>query len=161
MKGISPLIASVLLIGFTVAVAGLVSVWLTSFTRTTTGTISDQGTEQVVCSFGGVGLSSLVFRDTSKNLTGNIENTGTVNIGEITLQLLYGNATIRTIYLCSSGDTVFDCIDIGTANLSLAPGVKKSFNVGAGCTAKGNISTVRVYTNCSNVDDEATGSEIS
>jgi len=36
MKGISPLIAAVLLIAFTVAVGGIIAVWVTSFTKTTT-----------------------------------------------------------------------------------------------------------------------------
>lgn len=37
MKGISPIIAIVLIIAITVAVAGLVGIWITSFTGTTTG----------------------------------------------------------------------------------------------------------------------------
>ncbi len=36
MKGINPLIASVLLIAFTVAVGGIISLWLTSFSKVMT-----------------------------------------------------------------------------------------------------------------------------
>jgi flagellin-like protein len=37
MKAISPMVATILLIAFTVAVGGIISVWLTGFTRTATG----------------------------------------------------------------------------------------------------------------------------
>lgn len=149
------MVATVLLIGFTVAVAGLVSVWLTSFTKTSTGTIEEQGTKQITCNFGGIALSSLTFSNTY--LSGNVENTGTVDVGQITLQILNTSAMTNTTPLCSSGAIVFSC---SSANLSLSPGVRQSFNISAGAT-KASISTVRVYTNCSNVDDEASGSEIS
>ncbi|MGC9059300.1 MAG: archaellin/type IV pilin N-terminal domain-containing protein [Candidatus Aenigmatarchaeota archaeon] len=39
-KAISPMVATVLLIGFTIAVGAILSVWFTSFTRTQTATVS-------------------------------------------------------------------------------------------------------------------------
>lgn len=49
MKGISPMIATVLLIAFTIAVGGILSVWLTGYTRTTTATVETQGENQTKC----------------------------------------------------------------------------------------------------------------
>ena len=49
-KGISPMIAVVLLIAFTVAVGGILSVWLTSFTTTTTGSVESAATNETKCS---------------------------------------------------------------------------------------------------------------
>jgi flagellin-like protein len=49
MKGISPLIAAVLLIAFTVAIGGIVSVFFTSFTKQTTGSVSSSGQSLVGC----------------------------------------------------------------------------------------------------------------
>jgi len=42
MKGISPMIATVLLVAFTVAVGGILMLWFTSVTRTTTSAASTQ-----------------------------------------------------------------------------------------------------------------------
>jgi flagellin-like protein len=39
MKAISPMIATVLLIGFTIAVGAILSLWFTTFTRTQTATV--------------------------------------------------------------------------------------------------------------------------
>ena len=50
MKGISPLIAAVLLIAFTVAIATLVMGWFSTLTRETTTTVSNKTTEAVACS---------------------------------------------------------------------------------------------------------------
>ncbi len=50
MKGISPLIAAVLLIAFTVAIATLIMGWFSTLTRSTTTTVSNKTTEAVACS---------------------------------------------------------------------------------------------------------------
>ena len=49
MKGISPIVATVLLVAFAVAVAGIVSVWSTTLTTTQTKIIVNQSKGQTVC----------------------------------------------------------------------------------------------------------------
>jgi len=49
LKGVSPLIATVLLIAAVIAIAGIISVWLTSFTRTTTTSVETTATNQTKC----------------------------------------------------------------------------------------------------------------
>lgn len=49
MKGISAIIATVLLVAFVVAIAGIVSVWSTTLTNTQTKTITNQSKGQAVC----------------------------------------------------------------------------------------------------------------
>ena len=49
MKGISPMIATILLIAFTVAIGGIISVWMTGFSRTTTGGVEATATNQTKC----------------------------------------------------------------------------------------------------------------
>ncbi len=49
MKGVSPLIAAILLIAFTVAVGGIISTWITTLTTTTTGITQAAGEKQVKC----------------------------------------------------------------------------------------------------------------
>jgi flagellin-like protein len=49
MKGISAIIATVLLVAFAVAIAGIVSVWSTTLTTSQTKTIGNQSKGQTVC----------------------------------------------------------------------------------------------------------------
>jgi flagellin-like protein len=49
MKGISPLIATILLIAFTVAVGGIVSLWITGYSKTQTTQISQTSQDQIQC----------------------------------------------------------------------------------------------------------------
>jgi flagellin-like protein len=55
MKGISPMIAIILLIAFTVAVGGILSVWFSTTTTSQTGITGSAATNYTKC--GGVGLS--------------------------------------------------------------------------------------------------------
>lgn len=48
-KGLSPVVATVLLIAFAVAIAGLVAIWLTGFTTSTTEFTSEQGDKLTAC----------------------------------------------------------------------------------------------------------------
>ncbi len=50
-KGISPLIASVLLVAFTMAVAAIIVTWITGFTQQQTTNIGTRGERQVLCSY--------------------------------------------------------------------------------------------------------------
>lgn len=156
MKGISPLIASVLLIAFTVAVAGIISGWLQGFTRSTTSTVTSQSNTELVCSYAGISLSSLKHSSTDLTLSGRIENTGQVGLGSIILQIFFTSGSSPTnLPLCTNG-TVFSC---ATANLSLIPREMTSFNVSSG-SALATIDKVRVFSNCSTVYDSVTSSQI-
>lgn len=109
MKAISPLIATVLLIGFTIAVGGILSVWLSSLTTTQTTTVSSGTEKQVRCAASalrisevryptGVGrssvnvsviydsgteaLSNITVEITARGITDLVNSTGTVTPGE-------------------------------------------------------------------------------
>jgi flagellin-like protein len=93
-KGISPLIAEVLLIGFTIAVAAIVILWATGFTRTSTKTIGTQAETQIACTYAGIDFyGSVTYNSTSKLLFGYLRNTGNVPLGNISFQILYNNGT--------------------------------------------------------------------
>ncbi len=49
-KGLSPLIASVLLVAFTMAVAAIIVVWITGFTQQQTTVVGQRGENQIKCS---------------------------------------------------------------------------------------------------------------
>ena len=48
-KGVSPMIAAVLLIAFTIAVGGIMSVWLTGYSTTTQQSVENATTERIKC----------------------------------------------------------------------------------------------------------------
>lgn len=48
-KAISPMVATILLIAFTVAIGGLISVWMTGFTRTIGAGVSSVSENQTAC----------------------------------------------------------------------------------------------------------------
>lgn len=97
MKGISPLIASVILIGFTVAVAGIIGVWLTSLAKTQTGTIEDIGEKETLCA-----LTSLAIKEVRYNMSSTYVNvtvtheTGSQNLFNLTVEITGGGTTVQS-----------------------------------------------------------------
>ena len=146
MKGLSPLVAEVLLIAFAVGVGAIIATWVLGFTRSSTKTVSKQSSTQLACTYGSIKFLSsppLTYNSTSGNLTGAVENNGNIPLGDIRLQILYTNSTLSVINLSPS---------------QLTSGGVISFNV----KISSNYQTVRVVTNCTNpeVSDEASSSKI-
>jgi flagellin-like protein len=156
MKGISPLVASVMLIAFTIAVAGIISIWLTSFAKTTTEEVTERATTEIECVYGGISLHNLKF--CKKNgwgfLSGFLENTRLISLGEITIHAIYDNGTIQKTELCLIDASVEEC---ATANLSIAPNEEFLFNI----TTGSNYEKIRVSTNCSGVTDDVSRGDVS
>jgi len=151
-KGISAIIATVLLIAFTVAVAGILSGWLTSFTNLFTQNVKEQSDTQLTCSYGGISLNSLKF--SGGYLSGNIDNTRTVSLGGLTIQIIFTNKTIQNVKLCSTGTTTVSC---SVANASLTPRETTTFNI----TTTSNYDIIKIYTNCSDVYDQVNSGDVS
>ena len=140
-KGISPLIASVLLIALVIGVAGIYSGWFTNFIKTITSMIGKHEEIRIKCTYGSISLSNLIYNTTSSNLTGEIDNTDIIPLGNIDLEIFYNNATKEDKDL----------------NMILNPGEKDVFNI----AISPNYQKVRVVTNCSDVSDELSSNYIS
>ncbi|MEM5829786.1 MAG: archaellin/type IV pilin N-terminal domain-containing protein [Candidatus Aenigmatarchaeota archaeon] len=154
MKGISPLVASILLIAITVAVAGLVGTWIFGFTRTSTQTVKQQADIEIVCSGGGISLSDVCY--SNNYLSGYITNIGTIPLGNIALTIIYSNASIQKYYLSFGGGAVIPETSC-CGNLTMFANEKYMFNV----SANENYNIIRVSTNCTErVSDERKASEI-
>jgi len=147
MKGISPLIATVLLIAFTVAVAGIVSVWITNFASTSTKHVTQQSDIELTCSYGAVAVSNLKY--CNSYLSGIVDNTGNIDIGNVTLQIIFDNSTSQRFFLNKSSDS--------TKYMSLKPREIDSFNFTIGGS---NYNLLHFYTNCSNVYDQANKGDV-
>ena len=140
-KGISPLLTSVLLIALVIAVAGIYTGWFTNFIRDITSTIGEHSGRKVECSYGGIALDNLEYNSTSGYLSGNIENTDMISLGNIDLEIFYNNATKQKNDL----------------NKVLDPGEMDVFNI----VVYSNYEKARVTTNCSEVYDEISTGSIS
>jgi len=114
MKGISAFVATILLVGFTVAVGAIISAWFLTYTRTTTGGVS----AATACAAGMLDVSVPFINSTTRNITTIlIRNRGTtsITITNITVScgtisnttssnilLISGNQTLQTIILPST-----------------------------------------------------------
>ena len=153
MKGISPFIAVILLIAFTVGVGGIVSVWLSSTTRTTAETIGNQSTTAINCNAGGVNLKNLKYAN--GNISGKVENTGTTSLNSVQIQTIFKNQTSVKVALCGTPTSPFNC---SSANLSISAREIAPFNISIGGS---NYDDIRVITNCASVYDTVDASEVS
>lgn len=155
MKGISPLIATVLLISLTVAVAGIVWAWSGPFFKDQTKRVSEQSDRTLFCSYGNINVKDLKFQSTQSRLSGNIENTGQIAVGNITISVVYQNSTSQTVKLCNDPTGSVSC---SGGNLSLDIAERVGFNVSIWGS---NYESIRVSTNCSQVSDTADRGDIS
>lgn len=154
-KGISPLVATVLLIAFVVAIAGVIAAWLSGFAKSQTELVSSQSSLSVTCSYGSINMKSLKFTSSVSKLAGTLENNGQIPLGNITLSIVYQNATSQTIALCTDPTGASSC---SVANLSLTVAQQAAFNV----TIWGsNYDTFKAITNCTSVSDSADRGDVS
>ncbi len=90
MKAISPMIAVVLLIGFTVAVGGILSVWLSTLTTSQTTTVSSGTEKQVKCTASSLKVSEVRFPTGTGRSYVNVSvvyETGTESLSNITVEI--------------------------------------------------------------------------
>lgn len=149
-KGVSPLIATVLLVALVVFVAGMLSGWIPDFIRSITGGVNGK---KIECSNAGIGVSNL--RYCNGWLSGAIRNTNMIDVNNITMQVVFQNATpVQTIYLTQSGTAASSA----ESTLSLKPNEVASFNVSI---SGSNYYLIDVYTpHCPGVHDEAEAADV-
>jgi flagellin-like protein len=154
VKGISPLVATVLLIAFTVAAASIISFWLIPFLAKISQSTTEETDIQLKCSKGGISLFDLKYNLSSSTLSGKIENTGSISLGNLVIEIIYTNYTVERKGLCYSG-TVVIC---ESSNLTLSSRNLVFFNF----QIPENYDTISISTNCSayGVYDRVTREEI-
>lgn len=143
-KGISPFIASVVLIAVAVAVAGVFSTWLTGFTKETAEEVGKHSEKRVTCSYGGIALEDLEYNKTTGSFRGKVENIDIIPLGNIDLEIFYGDDTREKVEL----------------NMTLEPGERNVFSVAVSKMNTTAYERIRVITNCSNVYDEASSIDV-
>jgi len=154
MKGISPIIATILLIAMTVAVAGIAGSWLLTFSKTSTGTVGQKADLELLCNKGGISFSEICY--SNNYISGYITNTGTIALGNITIQIMYTNASQQTNYLSYGGGIITTSASC-CGNLSMYANEKFKFNI----SASSDYDRMYIFTNCTGkVTDEVKASDI-
>lgn len=104
--GVSPLIAAVLLIAFTMAVAAILTAWVTTFTQEQTGQISNETGSQIRCSFANIQILDADFGGTSVTVA--VTNTGDKDLTNVSVTAFSGSNVLDV-----SGDRYIDPLNVG------------------------------------------------
>jgi flagellin-like protein len=133
-KGISPMIAIVLLIAFTVAVGGILSLWLTTLTSTQTTTTGSAAEKQILCARSVLEITE-VYYETPQN-------------ANVTVSYTYGTESLTSFN--------FFFVDAArnsqnkTASGTLTPGDSETFAITSltNLASSGSYQLVRVIAMC-------------
>jgi flagellin-like protein len=135
-KAISPMIATILLIAFTVAIGGIISVWLATYTRTAQTAVTGATEAQIKCA----GISPNIYRVT--NTTVFLLNSGTVELTNVTCVTQDGKSigtitsmppgNMSSLTWNSTGNTSVIC-----SGICLGIGVASQCSVGDSCWVTG------------------------
>jgi flagellin-like protein len=116
-KGISPLIAVIMLIAFTMIVAGILAGWATTF-------VTQQREELQFCAKAQLLIQNANYNDTTKNLTIALFNTGDVPLRGFVARLTYANNTVAS-YRPGLEELVIESQDIKTATVPTNDNLEK------------------------------------
>ena len=94
-KGISPLVAAVLLIAATMSIAGILSFWATSFVRTQTKQFENQ-TSSSECNFADFRIYQCVYNSSTQKVNLILENIKTVELKELKLYVEYSTGNVSS-----------------------------------------------------------------
>ena len=145
MKGISPLIAAVLLIAITVTIATLVSGWISTVTRTTQIAAENKTTEAVECAAAAISVDQ-VYMVGNRTVRVVVRNSGQANdlvIANVSVINSTGSVftfpTAPALTNFDRGDSYTFLVDTGTGGVTI------------GRTCPADFSKVIVTTNCGGV----------
>ena len=147
-KGVSPLIASVLLIAFTLAIGAFMSTWLHDITKKQTDeAVSNSKPE---CQFAMLNFQNVTFNSSGNGkLSIMLENTGTKAVSVSGVRIIYDDDTITKAQFnatsVGAGDAIIMAVSNSTDNGSV----------------RADLSKIRLITECPNNNIEYNGDSIS
>ena len=98
-KGVSPLIATVLLIALTLVIGGLLGSWLTSMSKTQTSTIEKGAEAQINCTSALLDIVDVICSNSTQKLQVVITNLGDIELYDFSVLVTIDN----TFYQNSTG----------------------------------------------------------
>jgi len=144
MKGLSPIIATVMLIAATLSIIAILAPWLASLTKKQTGNIESASTKLVDCVTANLDIVGVICSNSSHQLQIAVSNTGQTDLYDFSVLAVINN----TYYQNNTGGP--------NSTYPLNPGRQAILIYGCdSCTTNTKVSTVRVTPgNCSQIYDE-------
>ncbi len=132
LKGISPLVAAVMLIAVTMTIAGILAFWASSFTTKQTSAISNQTQQITTCTGANFKVFTSFYDSDKKEHTIMLENKGLSPIDIVGVDYVYKNTIVHK-------------------NVSLHLPVTSEIKVLIVENVEDNFVSFRVISNCPNV----------
>jgi len=136
LKGLSSVIAAVLLIAIVLILTVTVSSWLTVFSKDTTATISNSSSEFVNCA-----VSGIVIEDVYLDLAGNLSRVTVRNTGQNTERIFSAQLLNTNGQAASLNSSLPVNLTIGDIKLI-------TFNINGTISSCSNFSQVRIASAC-------------
>lgn len=130
MKGISPIVAAVLLIAITMTIAGVLAYWSSTFVSTTLPT---ENITIAQCRVAQFEFQTCKYNSTAQSITFSVNNVRTADLGNLTAFIEYSNGTV--------GSSI-------SLNQSLPANTIKSFSVSG---VSSDFSNILIKTGCPDI----------
>ena len=137
-KGVSPLIAAVLLIAFTVSVSMIIMGWFSTFIRSTTTNISESSEEAVGCSMADVSIDHIYIVSSTNTTQVVVKNIGFVDL------------TVKGTIMNTTGAS---CINKTGVSIGKGESGSLAFSDCKGMNSTASFDRVIVTTSCSGIYD--------
>ena len=145
-KGVSPLIASVLLIAFTLSIGAFMSTWLQEITKKQTSEAAENSKPE--CQFANLNIQNVTFTNSTTKLRIDVENTGTKSVAIRSVRIIYSND--------SNAEANFSRTTINAGDSY----VLTMYNTTDNASINENIRKLRLVTDCPNNNLEYSGSSM-
>ncbi len=148
-KGLSPLIALVIVVAITLAISGVIANWSNVFVRERVEDVSDTAGDKIKCQNAAMRIKDGELNTTSQKVTVTAENTGTIQLTDFEFDVLLTNGTS----ISSSPETSVD-LDPERERVMTTSDVIES--------DADNIDNVRLIGKCESISirDDLSGSEL-
>ncbi len=143
-KGISPLIATIILVSIVFSIIGISLPLINDFIIEETTSLNNFSDNSIKCSFGSIQIKNFSFENSK--FIGIIENKGNVILENIIFNVVYEDKTVENIHICLNNSTLIKCSD---SNLKLNVSDKILFNI---LSNKDQYNYIKISTNCPNVN---------
>lgn len=157
MKGISPFIATVLILSLTIGVGVLVGPWAYNLFKSQTSTVAQESETAIECKYGGIRIDDssvkCLLSGSSDMLNFTLENTGSVDLYNFTCEIYLNGFVYEYGVNNSINNQTF------TASTALKPAQKRTVAVNiTDNLAAVNPEWIRIrIPRCPTVDDKVTG----
>lgn len=143
-KGISPLVATVLLIAIAIAIAGILSYWTTNYVSSSLPTSNQT---QQNCMYADFTIYSCVYNSTTNSIALTLQNTRNILLSDMGAYVTYTNGSLSGIIRLNGSLGAGDIkgFDLENTTTNISSGFSKIIIVSLNCPDKTHESTCARY----------------